>query len=132
MILIRFILLSQEIVNDFLDKNCPQFAGAISFYTLFSMFPLILAVTSVLGFLLGPRAEEEQLEIAMQIAEVIPVSSGFISQTMEGLVNARTITGIASVIGAVLGGDGRFRRNAQRGLTPPGASGLPDPSSTSA
>ena len=97
--LIRFILLSQEIVNDFLDKNCPQFAGAISFYTLFSMFPLILAVTSVLGFLLGPRAEEEQLEIAMQIAEVIPVSSGFISQTMEGLVNARTITGIASVIG---------------------------------
>ena len=99
MILIRFILFWKDTINDFLDKNCPYVAGAISFYTLFSMFPLFLAITSILGFILGPRAEEEQVEIAVQIAEVLPVSSDFISETMRGLVNARTITGIASVIG---------------------------------
>lgn len=99
MMLIRFILFWKDTVNDFLDKNCPHIAGAIAFYTLFSMFPLFLAVTSILGFILGPRAEQEQIDIAVQIAEVIPVSSDFISETMRGLVNARTITGIASVIG---------------------------------
>ena len=98
MILVRFILFWKDIVNEFLDKNCPYIAGAISFYTLFSIFPLLLAVASVLGFM-GPRTEEKQLEAATQLAEIIPVSSGFISQTMEGLVNARTITGIVSVIG---------------------------------
>ena len=98
MVFIRFILFWRDIVNDFLDKNCPYIAGAISFYTLFSMFPLFLAVTSILGFALGPRAEDEQLELALKIADVVPVSSDFIRETMEGVINARAITGIASVL----------------------------------
>ena len=98
MIVVRLVLFWGDIVNDFLDKNCPYIAGAISFFTLFSMFPLFLAVTSILGFVLGPRAEEEQLELALKIADVIPISREFVSETMQGVINARAITGIASVL----------------------------------
>lgn len=94
---VRFILFMTDAVNEFLSKNCPYIAGAISFYTLFSIFPLLLAVISVSGFVLGPTAEREQL--AIDIAEVMPVSAQFISETMQGVVGARTITGIASGFG---------------------------------
>ena len=50
-----------------------------------------------LGFVLGPRAEEEQL--ARDIAEFLPVSSDYVSQSIQGVVSARAITGIASVFG---------------------------------
>ena len=97
MVLVRFILFCADTVNDFLNRNCPYIAGAISFYTLFSMFPLFLAIISVLGYILGPQAEQEKL--AQDIAEVLPVSSEYVSQTMQGVVSARAITGIASIFG---------------------------------
>ena len=99
MFFVRFVLFCADTVNDFLAKNCPYIAGAISFYTLFSMFPLFLAVISVLGYVLGPRPEREQIELAKSISEVLPVSREFVSETMAEVVNARAITGIASIFG---------------------------------
>ena len=99
MLLIRFILFWVETVNDFLDKNCPYIAGAISFYTLFSIFPLFLAIISVMGYVLGHSAEDEQLELARKMSEILPVSSEFVTETVEGVVRNRAITGIASIFG---------------------------------
>ena len=95
MYLVRFILVCADTVNDFLGKNCQFIAGAIAFYTLFSMFPLVLAMISIWGFFFGHEMEREVM--AEQMAEVFPVSSEFIGQTMRGVVSARTITGVASV-----------------------------------
>jgi len=88
-----------DAVRQFLHKNCQYLAAAISFYALFSMFPLGLAVITALGFLIGPESKES--DISQQIAGVLPVSSELIGSTMEGIVSARTITGIASFLGLV-------------------------------
>ena len=88
-----------EAVREFLHKNCQYLAAAISFYALFSMFPLGLAVITALGFLIGPESKES--DISQQIAGVLPISSELIGSTMEGIVSARTITGIASFLGLV-------------------------------
>jgi membrane protein len=100
------VLLCADAVNDFLGKNCPYVAGAIAFYTLFSLFPLVLAIISIWGFLLGP--EVEQTELARRIAEVIPVSTDFISETVHGVVSARAITGVASVLGLLWASSAAF------------------------
>ena len=107
MVFVRFILTCKDLVNDYLDKNCPYMAGAISFYTLFSMFPLLLAVTSVLGYVLGPGAVQDT-ELARDIADVLPVSSDFVSESVEGIVSARAITGIASIFGLLLAATAAF------------------------
>ena len=99
MIFIRLILFFADITNDFLDKNCPFIAGAISFYTLFAIFPLFLAVVSVLGFILGAQSREEHLLLAGQIAGMLPVSSDYVSQTVTGVVRNRALTGVFSIIG---------------------------------
>jgi len=99
MLFVRFVLFCADTVNDYLGKNCPYIGAAISFYTLFSIFPLFLAFVSGLGFILGARSEEQQLNLAREVAEILPVSSAFISETVEGVVSARAITGIAGFFG---------------------------------
>ena len=111
MYLLRFILLCFDMVNDFLGKNCQYIAGAVAFYTLFSMFPLVLAIVSIWGFFSGQ--EVERAALAAQMAEVIPVSSEFIGQTMSGVVSARAITGIVSVAAMVWASVHRVRRHSQ-------------------
>ncbi len=97
MFAVRFILFCRDTINDFLDKNCPFVAGAIAFYTLFSIFPLTLAIVSIVGYLISPDPVEHRL--AHDIAAVLPVSQEFIGDTLQGVARARAITGIISVIG---------------------------------
>ena len=97
MAFVRFILFCIDTTNDFLDKNCPFIAGGVAFYTLFSLFPLILGIVSVLSFF-GPTAKQDQTELAKSIAEVLPVSSEYIGQQVQAVVDTRAITGIASFL----------------------------------
>ena len=99
MFFVRLVLTCADMTNDYMGKNCPYIAGAISFYTLFSIFPLLLAVISVLGFVLGPRSDQEQLDLARRVAEVVPISSKFVSDAVESVVSARKLTSIASFFG---------------------------------
>ena len=98
MTFVRFVLSWVDTVNEFLDKNCPYIAGAIAFYTLLSIIPLLLAIISVLGYM-GPSTEAEQLELAIQLADVIPVSSDLIGQTVASVVSARVVTGVVGIVG---------------------------------
>ena len=99
MILLRIILFLIDAIKQFLHKNCQYMAAAISFYALFSMFPLGLAVISILGFIIGTESSNETL--AKEIADVLPISSDLIGSTMEGIISTRAITGIASFVGLV-------------------------------
>ena len=106
MVLVRIILFTVEAFKLFLHKNCQYMAAAISFYALFSMFPLGLAVISIIGFLIG--TDPQNTELAQEIADVLPVSNELIGTTMEGIVSARAITGIASFIGLIWASSAAF------------------------
>ena len=102
----RFVLFCADLVNDFLAKNCPHIAGAIAFYALFSFFPLVLAVISVAGIVLGPGAEQERL--VGELAGVIPVSTAYVTETVHGVVAARAITGVAGILGLMWAASAAF------------------------
>ena len=99
MSILRIILFLNDAVRGFLHKNCQYLAAAISFYALFSIFPLSLALISVLGFLIGPQID--QGEFVKNIADIIPISGDLISKNLEGILDTRTITGIVSFLGLV-------------------------------
>lgn len=96
---VRFIVFCDDVVRLFLDRNCPHTAGAISFYTLFSMFPLFLAITMGLAYVFGPRTAQEESRLAEQIVTVMPVSQSFVSETIKDVTSARDEIAIASVLG---------------------------------
>jgi len=97
---VRFLLFCIDTTNEFLTRNCPFIAGAIAFYTLFSLFPLILGIVSVLSFF-GPNSQEEQAKLVESIAAVLPVSSDYIGQQIQSVVRTRAITGMFSFLALV-------------------------------
>ena len=96
---IRFVLFCADVVNDFMTKNGPYIAAAISFYTLFAIFPLILAVISVLSFMVGATEEEYLTKLVKEITDILPISSELIAKEVSAVVKSRTITGVAGVLG---------------------------------
>ena len=78
----KFVLFWKDSIQDFMDKDCQYIAGAIAFYALFSMFPLFLAVIAIVGFVIGPDAQDTQLALAREVGKVLPVSGPLVEQTL--------------------------------------------------
>ena len=119
--LVKLVGASWRAINDFLGKNGPQLSGAISYYTLFSLFPLIVAIISGLSFLLGQESIDE---LANRVAQQSPVSEETISEIITSAVNSRNIAGIVGILGLLWAGTavfGSIRKgiNATWGITRP-------------
>ena len=118
---LKFAGITARAVNDFLGKNGPQLAAAISYYALFSLFPLALAIIFGLSFFLGPDSIEE---LAQRAAEQAPVSKRTVSDVLTGTLNSRGIAGFAGIIGLLWAGTAVFGAirtgiNATWGITKP-------------
>ena len=71
-------------------------AASIAYFTLLSLFPLILGLISIGGYFL--TSDEVQLRINDLIVEVLPVSAEFVTRNIDSLVRIRGAAGIPSVI----------------------------------
>ena len=101
--LLRFSFFCVSCVNDFLGKNCQLIAGAIAFWSLFSIFPLLLSITLILSYIIDPSHGETAKALTVQLAEILPEWSrkavgGYISQQIQFALDRRTTSGIASVL----------------------------------
>ena len=96
----------KDVVNEFLTDNCPHLSASISYYLLFSIFPLTLALVSVLGFLsTSPQTEARLIEA---IGNLIPVSNDFLTDTIQDVTSTRGATGLVATIGLLWGGSSVF------------------------
>jgi membrane protein len=68
----RLKVLAYRSVKGYFDDGCGQRAAAISYYVLFSLFPLVIFSVGILGLLL--KDEQLQTEIVDAIMETIPLS----------------------------------------------------------
>jgi membrane protein len=102
----RWVLFFRDVTNEFLTDNCPHLAASISFYVLLSLFPLTLALISVLGFI--SHSPEIQAHVINGIGNFLPVSRDFITKSIESVVSTRAITGVIAVIGLIIGGNAVF------------------------
>ena len=119
--LFKFVGIGARAVNDFLGKNGPQLAAAISYYALFSLFPLALAIIFGLSFFLGPDSIED---LAQRVAEQAPVSKRTVSDVLTSTLSSRSLAGSAGIIGLLWAGTavfGAIRKgvNATWGITRP-------------
>ena len=96
----------REVINEFLTDNCPHLAASISYYLFFSIFPLTLAAVSVLGFM--SKSPDVANRVIEAIGDFIPVSSSYITTSIEGVVRTRGATGAIATIGLLWGGSSVF------------------------
>lgn len=95
-----FLKLMRYALKRFGQEHAPEAAASISFYTLFSLFPVLLIVVAVNSFIL------ESLQVQEQILETIlkffPVASQEIINTnMQQIFQARGAFGITGLIALV-------------------------------
>jgi membrane protein len=60
------IELVKQSVRDFMDDDCPSMAAALSYYTVFSLPPLLVLILLLLGALLDPQDVQGALERQIQ------------------------------------------------------------------
>jgi membrane protein len=86
--------LFKETFSGFIDDNCMKLSAALSYYTIFSLPPLLIIIISLCGFFFGAKAVRGEIfgqinglvgnDIAMQIQETIKnvklsSSNGFVT-----------------------------------------------------
>ncbi|MCE2463427.1 MAG: YihY/virulence factor BrkB family protein [Dehalococcoidia bacterium] len=94
----RFILICADVTNTYLEKNGSYLAAAITYWALFSLIPLSLAIMFILGtFFRG--SEDLQARLSLAVNTLVPVSEDTLDNTLQVLGRTRAVTGALSIIG---------------------------------
>lgn len=94
----RFILICADITNTYLHNSGPHHAAAITYYALFSLIPLSLAIMFILGtFVTGSQSLEARLSLAVNT--LVPVSNDTLTETLRVLDRTKAVTGILGILG---------------------------------
>ena len=101
--------LLEAAAKDFMEDKAPRLAAALSYYTAFSLPPLLVAVIGVAGVVYGVDAVRES--IMSQVASLVGTASA--ATLGEAVVNAQQTTGsgVALVLGILtllIGATGAF------------------------
>ena len=95
-----FLRLMRYALKRFGREHAPEAAASIAFYTLFSLFPVILIVVAANSFLLESLHVQEK--ILETILKFFPVASHqIISTNMQQILQARGAVGIVGLIALV-------------------------------
>ena len=94
----RFILICADITNTYLGNSGPHHAAAITYYALFSLIPLTLAIMFILGtFVSGSDILEDRLSTAVNT--LVPVSQDTLDDTLRVLDRTKAVAGSLGLIG---------------------------------
>ena len=80
----------------FVKDNGPQWAAAIAFYSLLSVFPLLLAAIAIAAYFVDPEWAIEQG--SQLIRGLIPSGTQFIREVVQELIETRGEVGVLSIL----------------------------------
>jgi membrane protein len=102
----RVLPVARQVFRAFIAHQGWLLAAAIAYYTLLSVFPLVLGLVAVLGaFLSDPTA---QAEFVAAIAGLFPGSGPLIQETVGQVVAGSGTAGFVATIGLILAATGVF------------------------
>ena len=98
--------LSIRTVREMAEDDITHMAAGVAYYVLFSIFPLILGLISIMSFLLEP----EQIETLMGdvMSNFLPGSEQFIRDNVEAVIRLRGALGLISLLGMLWSASAMF------------------------
>ena len=101
MVFRRASVLAYRSVKGFFDDQCTQRAAAISYYVLFSLFPLTIFTVGILGLVLQDEALQQ--DVVEAVMDNIPLSQDEgrtdVTSTLETVASARS--GAIGIVGLI-------------------------------
>jgi membrane protein len=74
-------------------------AGAIAYFALFSLFPIIILSVSIASFNLGPLINQQQLQQKLEF--IVPALGQLVGQNIDGIIRARGPVTIVAIVGLI-------------------------------
>jgi membrane protein len=84
---------------NFVEDRCTVLAAAISYYALFSLFPLTLLVAAVFGIVL--RDTDVQQSVLNGIVDAIPVNAPSIANSLRALADLGPTLSVVALVGTL-------------------------------
>jgi membrane protein len=81
-------------------------AASMAYYTFFSVFPLLLLLSSILGYFL--YSGKNWLPIVEYVTRIIPIPARFIQQNLLAILKARNAVGVIGLAGLIWSASGAF------------------------
>ena len=94
-------------VEDMFTDRCTQYAAAIAYRVLFSLFPLTIALVSVFGLVL--QDDELRQRVIDELVDILPVSEsgqGNIQTSIEQIATPLSAIGLVSLVALLWGASG--------------------------
>ena len=102
-----FVRALPRAVEDMFRDRCPQYAAAIGFRALFSLFPLTILLVSIFGLVL--QNDELRNDVIEELIGVLPVSpegEEDIRSSIESLASPFSAIGLVSLVALLWGASG--------------------------
>ena len=84
------------------EDDASQMAASVSFYAILSIFPLILALTAIIGWVAASQTRQD--ELIDFVVGYLPGSEQFMRDSLEGASRLRATVGLVAVLGLVWSG----------------------------
>ena len=94
-------------VEDLFHDRCPQYAAAIAFHVLFSLFPLTILLVSIFGLVL--QDDELRADVLDELLAVLPVSESGeedVRTSIEQIASPLSALGLISSVALLWGASG--------------------------
>lgn len=86
-----------QTINRYGEVQAAESAAAVAYYTLFSLFPLLLFLIAIASSVLD--SPEIQAQILDSVGELLPTSQGLVQNNIEQVLRARGTVGAVGMIG---------------------------------
>jgi len=93
----KMFALLKETFNDWLDDNAPKMAAALSYYTLFSIAPLLVIAIAISAWVLGQQGAANR--ISYEIQGLVGPTGAIAIQTLVESANRPRAGLIATIVG---------------------------------
>jgi membrane protein len=100
------VTLAKNTLREFSEDDCTTLAQALAYSAFFSLFPLLLAATAALGFVVTDF--ETRNKVMESLYEYLPASGSFVGETLQGVEEKRGAATIISIVLLLVSGRGVF------------------------
>lgn len=96
----------KDALDGFNDAKGGDVAAAMAYYTMFSLFPMLLALIAAGSFFL--EAEQVQREVVRIVTQAVPISEELIRSNVDQVLDNRGTIGLVGLVGLLWSGTGVF------------------------
>ena len=106
-----WIAVLRSAIDRFNQVHATQEAAGISYYTFFSIFPLLILIVALGSFFL--EGEQIQQQITFWVNTIFPPAADLVEQTLAFVIAQRKSAGLTGIIGLLWAGSGAFNALAR-------------------